>query len=82
MSLRTPLPTRKIGSHSVAAIGYGCMGIAANYGKALPDEERLKILDAVYAHGVNHWDTADVYGDSEDLLGKWYVIQHACLVPW
>ena len=74
MTLRTPktLPTRKIGSHTVSAIGYGCMGISAMYGKPLPDEERFKVLDAVYENGVNHWDTADIYGDSEELLGKWY----------
>lgn len=36
------LPTRKLGQHTVSAIGYGAMGIAAFYGKPLPDEERLK----------------------------------------
>ncbi|KAI0063910.1 Aldo/keto reductase [Artomyces pyxidatus] len=48
------------------------MGIAAFYGDALPDEERFKILDAVYESGCTNWDTADVYMDSEDLLGKWF----------
>ena len=37
------LPMRKLGQASVSAIGYGCMGIAAFYGKPLPDEERLKV---------------------------------------
>ncbi|KAI9062200.1 Aldo/keto reductase [Trametes sanguinea] len=65
------LPTRKIGQDDVTAIGYGAMGIAAFYGPRLPDEERLKILDAVYESGCRNWDTADMYGDSEVLIGKW-----------
>lgn len=66
------LPTRKIGSADVPAIGYGAMGLSAFYGKLLPDEERFKILDAVYESGCRFWDTSDVYGDSEVLLGKWF----------
>ncbi|TFY63594.1 hypothetical protein EVJ58_g3155 [Rhodofomes roseus] len=66
------LPQRTIGKHIVSAIGYGCMGISAFYAKPLPDEERLQILDEVYKSGVTHWDTADVYADSEDLLSKWF----------
>ncbi|KAL7283966.1 Aldo/keto reductase [Trametes coccinea BRFM310] len=65
------LPTRKIGDADVTSIGYGAMGIAAFYGSPLPDEERLKILDAVYENGCTNWDTADVYADSEVLIGKW-----------
>ncbi|KAF7974969.1 hypothetical protein HWV62_10705 [Athelia sp. TMB] len=64
--------TRKIGDNVFPAIGYGAMGIAAFYGKAQPDEERFKILDAVYDRGVRHWDTANVYMDSEELIGKWF----------
>ncbi|KAI0059690.1 Aldo/keto reductase, partial [Artomyces pyxidatus] len=66
------LPTRKIGNTDVTAIGYGAMGIAAYYGDPLPDEERLKILDAVYESGCTNWDTADLYKDSEDLIGTWF----------
>lgn len=69
------LPTRKIGNTSVTAIGYGGMGLSSAYGKPLPDEDRLKILDAIYERGCTNWDTADVYGDNEDLIGKW----QACL---
>ncbi|KAH9887323.1 Aldo/keto reductase [Cubamyces lactineus] len=66
------LPTRKIGQDDVTAMGYGAMGIAAFYGTPLPDEERFKILDAVYANGCTNWDTADIYADSEALIGKWF----------
>ena len=31
------------------------------------------MLDAVYESGCTTWDTADVYGDSEELIGKWCV---------
>ena len=37
------LPTRKIGTDNVTAIGYGAMGIAAFYGAILPDEERFQV---------------------------------------
>ncbi|VDC05602.1 unnamed protein product [Peniophora sp. CBMAI 1063] len=66
------LPTRKIGNTDVTAIGYGAMGIAAFYGQVQNDEERFKMLDAVYESGCTNWDTADVYNDSEELLGKWF----------
>ncbi|OSD02680.1 Aldo/keto reductase [Trametes coccinea BRFM310] len=67
-----PLPTRKIGTSDVSAIGYGAMGIAAFYDKPMPDEERFKVLDAVYESGCTFWDTADIYLDSEELIGKWF----------
>lgn len=45
----------------------GCQ--SAFYGKAKPDEERFKVLDACYDAGELFWDSADMYQDSEDLLG-------------
>ncbi|KAJ7617150.1 Aldo/keto reductase [Roridomyces roridus] len=65
-------PTRKIGGVSVSAIGYGAMGIAGAYGAVPNDEHRFKLLDAAYAAGCTMWDTADIYMDSEDLLGQWF----------
>ncbi|KZP08099.1 Aldo/keto reductase [Athelia psychrophila] len=67
------LPTRKIGQTEVSAIGYGAMGISRFYGEVTQtDEERFALLDAVYANGCKFIDTADAYGDSEELLGKWF----------
>lgn len=40
-------------------------------GSVESDEGRFKVLDAAYEKGCRFWDTADVYGDSEDLIGKW-----------
>jgi len=47
------------------------MGLSIAYGPVGTDEERLKVLDAVYESGCTFWDTADVYGDNELLIGKW-----------
>ncbi|OSD08538.1 Aldo/keto reductase [Trametes coccinea BRFM310] len=66
------LPTRKIGDANVTAIGYGMMGLSSAYGDKLPDEDRFKLLDTLYELGCTNWDTADIYFDSEDLLGKWF----------
>lgn len=30
------------------------------------------MLDRAYELGQHNWDSADIYGDSEDLLGKWF----------
>ncbi|KAJ7456000.1 NADP-dependent oxidoreductase domain-containing protein [Mycena galericulata] len=67
------IPHRKIGGASVPAIGFGVMGLSVAYGAIESDEERLKVLDAAYAAGTIFWDTANVYGDSEDIIGKWYL---------
>ncbi|KDQ50793.1 hypothetical protein JAAARDRAFT_164409 [Jaapia argillacea MUCL 33604] len=66
------LPTRKIGNTDVTAIGYGAMGIAAFYGTVESDEERFKVFDALLEKGCTNWDTANVYADSEELIGKWF----------
>ncbi|EIW78402.1 Aldo keto reductase [Coniophora puteana RWD-64-598 SS2] len=65
-------PTRKIGTDDVSAIGFGSMGISAYYGAVESDEERFKVLDAAYERGCRFWDTANIYGDSEELIGKWF----------
>ncbi|KAK5014240.1 putative aldo-keto reductase [Cryomyces antarcticus] len=68
------LPTRQLGKNGpqVTALGFGCMGLSAFYGAPKPDNERFAVLDKAYALGELHWDSADVYADNEDLLGKWF----------
>ncbi|TVY85091.1 Aldo-keto reductase yakc [NADP(+)] [Lachnellula suecica] len=68
------LPTRKLGKNGpeVVAMGFGLMGLSAFYGAPESDEERFKVLDRAYELGQNNWDSADMYQDSEDLLGKWF----------
>lgn len=36
----------------------------------MDDEKRYEVLDKVYEEGELFWDSADIYMDSEDLLGK------------
>ena len=69
-----PLPTRQLGKDGpqVTALGYGAMGLSAFYGAPDSDEVRLQFLDRLYELGCHNWDSADVYMDSEDLLGKWF----------
>lgn len=64
--------SRKIGDTLVPPIGFGAMGISGFYGTVGSDEERFKVLDAAYEHGCTHWDSSDVYADSEELIGKWF----------
>lgn len=70
----TSIPKRPLGRNGpeVNRLGLGCMGLSAFYGRPKPDNERLAVLDAAYEAGERFWDTADVYNDSEDLLGKWF----------
>ncbi|QRV78470.1 aldo/keto reductase family protein [Ceratobasidium sp. AG-Ba] len=66
-------PTRKIGADRVSAIGFGAMGIGGfAYGSAGDDESRFRVLDKLVELGCTNWDTADIYGDSEELIGKWF----------
>ncbi|KAF8605286.1 Aldo keto reductase [Ceratobasidium sp. AG-I] len=72
--MSTSIPTRRIGKHQVSALGFGAMtigGIAYGQG-GQSDEERFKVLDKLLELGCTNWDTADVYGDSEELIGKWF----------
>jgi len=48
------------------------MGLSAFYGATESDSSRLAVLDRAYALGETFWDSADIYGDSEDLVGKWF----------
>lgn len=68
------LPTRQLGKNGpqVTALGFGAMGLSAFYGKPESDEDRFKILDKAYDMGETFWDSADVYMDNEDLIGKWF----------
>jgi aryl-alcohol dehydrogenase-like predicted oxidoreductase len=56
----------------VPALGFGLMGLSAFYGAHGSDEERFQVLDRAYELGETFWDSADMYGDSEELVGKWF----------
>ncbi|KAF8837224.1 Aldo/keto reductase [Paxillus ammoniavirescens] len=67
-------PTRNFGKDDVpvSAIGFGAMVLSAFYGETESDEERFKVLDTALSNGCTFWDTANIYGDNEALIGKWF----------
>lgn len=42
------------------------------YGNPTADAERFAVLDRAHELGCTFWDTADGYGDSEELIGEWF----------
>jgi len=67
------IPTQPLGRDGplIPTLGFGAMGLSAFYGSTGTEAERLAVLDRAYGLGVWHWDTADMYSDNEDLIGKW-----------
>jgi len=66
---------RKLGRNGpeVSALGFGCMsiGIADVYTSSIHnDEDAIKLLHRSLELGITFLDTADVYGDSEEKVGK------------
>ncbi|KAJ8086659.1 hypothetical protein AAF712_001960 [Marasmius tenuissimus] len=72
-STLSKIPKRALGRNGpkVASIGFGAMGIGAWYGKT-DEEEAFKALTYAADRGMNFWDTANIYGTSEDAIGKWF----------
>lgn len=68
------LATRPLGrgGPQVTAVGLGLMGLSAFYGKPMSNEERWDFLSYAHKAGEHFWDSADVYGDNEDLIGEWF----------
>ncbi|KAG6995768.1 aldo-keto reductase yakc [NADP(+)] [Physcia stellaris] len=68
------IPTRPLGRDGpqIPALGLGLMGLSTFYGVKPSDEERFRFLDRAYELGCRHWDSASMYGDCEELLGKWF----------
>src|SRR5262245_18902965 len=56
---------------TVNAIGLGCMGMSAFYGEPMSEQEAVALLHAALERGVDHFDTAEAYGNgaNERLLG-------------
>jgi aryl-alcohol dehydrogenase-like predicted oxidoreductase len=53
-------------------------GIANKIGKP-SDEQAFNILDAACMGGVNSFDTASTYGNSEELLGEYFSLRHSII---
>lgn len=55
---------------TVNPIGLGCMGLSAFYGPPTPTADAIKLLHQALELGVDHLDTAELYGGNEELLGQ------------
>jgi aryl-alcohol dehydrogenase-like predicted oxidoreductase len=66
------LPLRQLGPFQVSAIGLGCMNLSHAYGTPPPIEQSAAIVHRAIELGINHLDTAALYGFgvNESLLGK------------
>ena len=66
--------TREIGHTGIFInpIGLGCMGLSEFYGPATETADAIKLLHKAIDLGVNHFDTAEMYGmgANEALLGE------------
>jgi aryl-alcohol dehydrogenase-like predicted oxidoreductase len=62
------METRAIGSLNVTVVGLGCN----NFGRRLDEKGTAAVIDAALDAGINFFDTADVYGDtqSETFIGR------------
>jgi Aldo/keto reductase family len=64
---------------AVARIGLGCgnfggIGSAPQFfGRGLTEDQAFELMDAAWASGITHFDTADAYGGgrSEQAIGRW-----------
>jgi aryl-alcohol dehydrogenase-like predicted oxidoreductase len=58
--------TRSIGSLEVTVVGLG----TNNFGLGMAADQVPPVVDAALEQGINFFDTADSYGDSEERLGR------------
>jgi aryl-alcohol dehydrogenase-like predicted oxidoreductase len=54
----------------VSAIGLGCMGMSRGFGPSGSADEMIGVIRAAVESGVTFFDTAEAYGDNEELVGK------------
>jgi aryl-alcohol dehydrogenase-like predicted oxidoreductase len=56
----------------IGRIGLGCIGMSEFYGGKLDEAGHIKTLHAAIDLGVNHFDTADMYGvgHNEKVISK------------
>jgi aryl-alcohol dehydrogenase-like predicted oxidoreductase len=67
--MTSQLPSRSLGALQVSVVGIGCN----NFGRRLDADGTRVVVDTALEHGINFFDTADIYGgagESERLLGR------------
>jgi len=57
---------------AVSALGYGCMGLSANYGPPAQRQAAIEMIRAAVERGVTFFATAEAYGPftNEELVGE------------
>nr|WKF56722.1 Aldo-keto reductase IolS [Paraburkholderia busanensis] len=65
------MSVRKLGPFDVNPVGLGCMGMSEFYGPT-DEQQSERVLHRALELGVDHFDTADVYGygHNEELVGR------------
>jgi aryl-alcohol dehydrogenase-like predicted oxidoreductase len=58
------------GNLAVSAIGLGCMGMSRGFGPSGSKAEMIAVIRAAVERGVTFFDTAEAYGDNEELVGE------------
>jgi aryl-alcohol dehydrogenase-like predicted oxidoreductase len=58
------------GNLAVSAIGLGCMGMSRGFGPSGSTAEMIAVIRAAVERGVTFFDTAEAYGDNEELVGQ------------
>ena len=63
---------RTLANESVFPIGLGCMNLSHAYGEPLSEADGAHLLESALDLGVNHFDTATLYGfgKNETLVGS------------
>ena len=65
---------RKLGKRNleVSALGLGCMGLSAGYGRPVGKQEGISLIRSAVERGVTFFDTAEAYGPftNEELVGE------------
>ncbi|KZT67942.1 Aldo/keto reductase [Daedalea quercina L-15889] len=67
-------PTRRLGHNGpfVSTIGFGAMRLGGFHGSSIPDDQAQVLLTYAADRGVTFWDTSNVYGASESMIGEWF----------
>src|SRR5690349_7567318 len=58
------------GNLEVSAIGLGCMGMSRGFGPSGYKAEMIEVIRSAVDRGVTFFDTAEAYGDNEELVGE------------
>lgn len=71
-TMNSKTPRRTLAGVDIHPIGLGCMNLSHAYGKPLSEGEGINLLHRALDLGVNHFDSAALYGfgRNESLLGK------------